>query len=282
VIKRFLSALILAPLITSSADAQSFIGEGFNTAIEAVQDGLDLIWPDELSLEDVNARVGFGIGTTPDYIGSNDYRLRVIPLLDIRYKDKWRLNGSLLTFSAFRKGNLELGPLVNLRFGRKETRNTALTGLGDIDNTLEVGAFARYKTDRALLSVDYRYGLGNNIRSSVRLTAGHGIYKSGNFVAMLAARAKWFSKDTMQTNFGVTPQQASNSEIGLDAFETNSGFSEISVNVVGAYRLNEKTRVLSLVSYGHLLGDAKNSPLVTNGVGSPSQLIAGFGVAVNF
>jgi len=282
--RKLLSVCLLAPLISTAAAAQSFIGEGINSAVEAVQEGLDLIWPDELSLEDVNARVGFGIGTTPDYIGSDDYRLRVIPLLDIRYRDDWRLNGSLLTFTAKRYGKFEVGPLMNLRLGRAQERNPALHGLGSINTTIEMGAFARYKTDSALLSVDYRHGLASGIRSSVRLTAGHGIYKSqgGDFVAMLGLRAKWLSKGSMQTEFGITPTQSLTSEIGLRAFETDAGFSEVSVNLVGAYRLNEKIRFLSLVSYGHLLGDAKDSPLANEGVGSPSQLVVGGGIAFGF
>ena len=281
-IRKFLSVLLLAPLMTTAATAQSIIGEGINTAIEAVQEGLDLIWPDELSLEDVNARIGFGIGTTPDYIGSDDYRLKLIPLVDIRYKDDWRLNGSILSFSAYREGKLELGPLINLRFGRGENRNPALEGLGDIHTTLEVGAFARYKSKSALVSLDYRHGLGQNIRSSMRLTASHGIYKNGDFVAMLGMRAKWLSKQTMQTQFGITEAQAANSARGLAAFEAGAGISNVSVNLVGAYRLNDKARLLSLISYGHLLGSAKNSPLTAEGVGSPSQLIAGAGLVFSF
>ena len=280
--KRYFAALLFAPILTTPTLGQSFIGEGINTALEAVQEGLDLIWPDELSLEDVNARIGFGLGATPDYVGSDDYRFRVIPLLDIRYKDAWRLNGSLLTFSALHEKKFEMGPLLNYRLGRPEGRNPALDGIGSIKTTFEIGAFARYKSKNALFSVDYRHGLGANIRSSVRVSAGHGIYKNGDFLAMLGARAKWLSKGSMQTEFGITPQQAESSVQGLDAFETRAGLSEVSANLVGAYKLNEKTRLLSLISYGHLLGDAKNSPLVSNGVGSPSQFVVGAGLAFNF
>jgi len=270
------------PAVSSGATAQSFIGDGISAAVEAVQQGLDLIWPDELNLEDVNARAGFGIGTTPDYVGSDDYRLRIVPLIDVRYKDIWRLNGSVLTLSAYRSGNFEAGPLFNYKPGRSENRNPALEGLGDIGSVFQVGAFARYKTSRALLSVDYRHGLSQNIRSSVRLTAGHGIYKSGDFYAMLGARAKWLSKVTMQTAFGITEAQAENSAIGLPAFEANGGFSEVAANLVGAYRINDKTRVLTLISYGHLLGSARNSPLTAEDVGSASQFAIGAGLVFSF
>jgi MipA family protein len=282
VLKNFFAALLLAPMIASTVAAQTFIGETINAAFETVQEGLDLIWPDKLSLEDVNARVGFGFGTTPDYRGSDDYRLRLIPLIDIRYKDAWRLNGSLLTFTAYRAGNFEIGPLVNWRPGRSEIRNPALFGLGDINSTIEIGAFIRYKSKTNLFTLDYRSGLGENIRSSVRLTAGQGIFKKDNFLAMLGARAKWLSGRTMQTQFGISDTQAANSAAGLPAFATNSGFSEASINLVGAYRMNEKIRLLTIVSYGRLFGSAKASPLATGDIGSSGQLIAGTGLVFSF
>ena len=61
-IKNFFAALFLVPMISFAAAAQSFVGETINAAFETVQEGLDLIWPDQLSLEDVNARMGFGFG----------------------------------------------------------------------------------------------------------------------------------------------------------------------------------------------------------------------------
>ena len=279
---RIFAIVLLVPLISSRAAAQSFIGDGISAAVEAVQEGLDLIWPDKLNMEDVNARAGIGIGTTPDYVGSDDYRLRIVPLIDIRYKNIWRLNGSVLTLSAYRSGSFEAGPLLNYRPGRSDTRNPALEGLGDIGSVFQVGAFARYKTSRALVSVDYRYGLSENIRSSLRISAGHGIYRSGNFYVMLGARAKWLSKVTMQTAFGITEAQAENSVIGLPAFEARGGFSEVAANLVGAYRLNEKARLLTLIAYGHLLGSARNSPLAAKDVGSGSQFAIGAGVVFSF
>jgi len=274
--------VILVSILSTPLQAQSFISNVFNDAAEAVQNGLDLIWPDELTPTDVNARFGFGIGMTPDYIGSDDYKLRVVPLVDVRYKEAWRLNGSLMTFTAYKAGDVEVGPLLALRFGRSESRNSVLAGLGDIGTTLEVGGFVRYKSKAALLSAEYRHGLGAGIGSSLRLTAGHGIYQKGNFTAMLIGRGKWLSNKSMQTNFGITTEQSSSSEFGLPAFTATSGISEITANLVGAWVLSDKVRLLALLSYGNLVGDAGKSPLVVDGVGARSQFVTGAGLVFNF
>ena len=275
-------AIFSAIFFAIPANAQSLVGEGFNTAIEAVQDGIDLIWPDEFNIEGMSARMGFGIGVTPDYMGSDNYRMRIIPLIDIRYKDLVQLNGSRLSYAPIKHGNFSAGPLVNLRFGRDAGQNSNLEGFGDIGDTLELGAFVRYKTDLAMLSLEYRHGTGAGIGSSVLLTAGHGIYKNGRFSAMIAARARWMDNQTMQTNFGITDEQAAASVKGLPAFAASAGVGEANANLVGSFELNEKVRFLSLVSFGKLFGDAANSPLVRDGAGSSTQLITGVGLAIAF
>lgn len=264
------------------ANAQFNIGDRFSSAIETMHEGIDLIWPDDLKLEGLNARVGVGFGVTPDYIGSDDYRPRILPIIDIRYKDRWRLNGSLLTYAALKKGAFEVGPLLNLAFGRPEDRHPLLAGLREIDTTFETGIFARYQTRSGLISVDYRHALSEGLGGSLRFTAGHGVYKNGNFVAILGVRGRWLSDKAMQRNFGVTVAEARTSEANLPAFAANSGVSELSGNIVGAYRLSERVRLLSLVSLGHLFGDARRSPLVRGTAGSPLQLIAGFGFTTQF
>ncbi len=279
---RTAAGCIAAAVVTLPASAQFNIGDRFANAIEAMHSGIDSIWPDDLKLDGVTARVGFGIGFTPDYVGSDDYRLRVLPVIDIRYKERWRLNGSLLTYAAVHEGPWQAGPLVSLAFGRSENRNQVLGGLREIESTLEAGAFARYQTKSGVVSLDYRHALGNGLGGSFRFTVGHGIYKSGNFVTIVGARARWLSGKAMQRNFGLTPQDSQNSEFGLPAFAASSGISEVSANVIAAYRLNDRVRLLSLLSVGHLLGDAENSPLVQGENGSPVQVIFGVGLTTQF
>lgn len=276
-----ISGALLQGFVPSSAHAQFNIGDRFDAAVEAMQQGIDLIWPGDLRLDGFNTKLGIGFGFTPDYIGSNNYRPRLIPIIDIRYKERWRLNGSNLTYAAIKHGNLEIGPLLNLNFGRPENRNEVLRGLRDIDAAFEIGAFARYQTKGGLVSIDYRHGISDGIGESIRFTAGHGFYKSGNFVAIAGLRGRWLSDQGMQRQFGITPRDSANSEAGLPVFTASSGLSEISGNLVGAYRINERLRLLSLFSVGTLLNDAKDSPLVSD-VGSATQLIVGVGLTRQF
>lgn len=268
---------------TAHATSQGLnLADRFNSAIEAVQQGIDLIWPGDLDSEQMNARMGVGFGWVPDYVGSDNYRFRALPILDVRYKEIWRLNGSKVTYTVFKTDTLEVGPLVNLHFGRKESANKALTGLGDIGTTLDLGLFTRFKRESLLVEADIRRGISAGQGTLARLTASHGIYQNGDFAAGLGLRVLYLSQKGMQTNYGITPEQAEASSAGYDPFRASAGLSEVSAHVVGAYRLTENTRLMSLVSVGHLLGDAANSPLVANGTGSPLQVIAGVGLMMQF
>ncbi len=284
--KRATGAAALATLtftLSESALADGFnLADRFNNALGAVQEGIDLLWPGDLDSEEVNARIGVGMGWMPDYDGSNNYRFRILPLVDIRYKEVWRLNGSQFTYSAYKKGSFEAGPLLNLHFGRQENSNKALEGLGDISTTLDVGVFARYSNKSMLISSDVRQALGAGQGMQIRLTAGHGIYQNGNFAMGAGIRGKWLSKKAMQTNFGITEEQAANSASGLQAFEASGGVSELSVNVIGALRLNERARILGLISLGRMLGSASDSPLSGGQYGSSTQFVSGTALQFKF
>ncbi|UTW59361.1 MipA/OmpV family protein [Kordiimonas sp. SCSIO 12603] len=280
--KKTLTALSFITLASTPSTADDFnVSEVLGGAVDLLQQGVDLLWPDELGLDNVNAKIGFGVGFTPDYIGSDNYALRAVPLLDIRYKDSWRLSGSKLTFSPIRTKHFEAGPLLNLRFGRAEESNAFLEGLGDINTTFEVGGYVRAKYKSGFLTAEYRHGLGSGIKSNIQVTAGHGIYKSENFVALLSARVRWQDDQTAMTQFGITEQQAQNSVKGFDTYQASSGIYDVTTNLIGSYTVNKSTRLVGLVSYGKIVGSASDSPLVAD-AGSSNQFIVGTGLVFSF
>ncbi len=280
--RKLLFTTCLLPLSFSSVNADGLdIGDTLNSVADAIQQGVDYIWPDRLSVKGLNVKAGFGFGFIPDYVGSNNYHAKIIPVLSLQYKDKWRLTGSTFTYTAYKKNNWDVGPLMNLRFGRSQDSNRALLGLGDLGTTLELGVYTKYKHKAGYFSAEYRHGISQNIGGSIKLAAGHGLYKSEKFTAFVDARVRWLSQTNMQTNFGIPNTQASNSIRRLDTFRADAGLSEITTNLIGAYALSEKTRLLGLISYGKLLGGAANSPLVA-AEGSSNQFIVGTGLVFSF
>ncbi len=280
--KKLALTVFVAVGLSHPATSQSTFGQGFADIIQSMHNGLDSLWPDALEVDGLTFRAGVGTGLIPDYIGSDDYGLRVVPLLEVRYGERFRIDGGLMTYTAIKKGNFEAGPLLNLAFGRDESRNRILRGIRDIDTVFETGAFVRYRTKAGIAALEFRHALADDLGQSIRLTVGHGIYKSGRLSAIAAIRGRWLSDRGMQRNFGITPEDATTSEVGLPAFAASSGVSEMNLNLVGAYSVSERTRLLGLVSAGHLFGDAANSPLVTGSNGSAFQTTVGIGFMTQF
>ena len=269
------AALLLAGAPLRAQDNFSFI-DVFNQAIDVVQDGLSAI------TDELDSNIGLAMGGVPDYAGSDNYRVRVLPIIDIRHKDKWRLNGTKFTWNFRPDKKLKAGPLVNLKFGRKERRNTDLYGLGDIGTTVEVGAWLQYRGDYTVATLDYRTALGARQGSMGRLTVTQGLYKGEKFRVGTAARIKWLSGKAMQTNFGITEEQSAGSSFRYPVYNASSGFSEASLSLFGIYDLDSKWSVAGLVQASHMLGNAHRSPIVSQGIGDAFQVISGVGIIYSF
>lgn len=273
--------LFAAPKAHAAASNQTLdFSRGFNNAIEAVQQGLDLIFPGDLDSKSVQARLGAGFGWIPDYEGSNSFRFKVLPIVDIRYKDVWRINGNKFTYSAYNSEKFEFGPLLNVNFGRNPSANAALDGMGDIGTTLELGVFGRYKTKQMLVYLDARQAISQGQGFSANMTVGHALFQTGDFVMGAGIRMKYMSREAMQTNFGVSSMQAAATD--YDIFDAKAGVSQASISTLGVYRVSDRLRLLTLVSFGRMLGSAANSPLVVGDVGSRNQFVAGSAIMLHF
>ena len=261
--------------------------EGLSTdaaiiAVQNIQDGFDLIVPDVKKTDAFRLRVGVGFGSIPDYIGSSSYRRKVMPLIDIRYGKRWRLSNRQLRYAAFLSGEWKIGPFIKQKSGRREARSPALAGLGNIKNTAQIGLFAKYRSDTMLFNAEFRHALGARQGGSVRVTVGHGLFKSGDFAAAIAISSKWLSKTAMQTNFGISHEQSLNSDALYREFEPASGISDGSISLFTRYKIGRRTRLVGLASYGRLLGAAADSPLVVADTGSADQFKVGIGFTFDF
>ncbi|WND03051.1 MipA/OmpV family protein [Temperatibacter marinus] len=267
--------------------AQDFdIVEQFNNTIAIVQGGIDDLMDTKL-MKGTRMKVGFAIGTTPDYQGSNNYSFRFLPMINIQYKDKWAMENGHFHYNLWRQGHWTAGPLASLNFGREERQNKVLAGIGNVGDTLDLGLFLKYsrRETGSVAEVKVRHGLSNGQGMRAELTVGQAFYKKGNLLLIGGLRAKYMAKKTMQTNFGISPEQASTSIYGLEAFEAKGGLSQIMSAIIAVREFPKKRfRIMGVLSYGHMLSSAANSPLVSGGksVGDSSQFVFGTAITYNF
>ena len=275
-ISKIFAAALLLPGLMTSGTSRAGVADVLDAAADTFSAGFDYIWPDDVPLKDFSLRLGAGIGTTPDYVGSDEYRFRVLPLIDLRYKDLVVVQGNKLRVNVLRHKNIKAGPLMTLKFGRKEKRNTILAGLGDISDTVLAGAFVEGRYKGMFGSAEYRQALGAGQGATMRFVLAQGLYQSEDKKTSLiaAARSDWNSARSNQTNFGITAAQSLTS--GLAAFAPGGGFSKAEIDLLGRHQLTENWRIDWGAGYARLFGDAADSPLVAVH-GSANQFIVGLG-----
>ena len=76
----------------------------WDNTLETISEGLDLLIPGDFDMRDVRVRIGLGVGLAPNYVGSDNYEFRAVPVIDIAYKDRFRLFGTQATLKLFEKG----------------------------------------------------------------------------------------------------------------------------------------------------------------------------------
>ncbi|RIK93531.1 MAG: hypothetical protein DCC73_08100 [Proteobacteria bacterium] len=269
------AALILA----SPAAGARTIG-GFEDVANMAHDMVEGLWPDDLAVPGLSARIGVGGLYAPEYRGASDNEWTLAPIIRLQYKDRITFSGQKLKVRAHRGEHWGVGGFIRYRFGRDEKDRPVLQGLGDIGDTWEIGPFVEYRTGPARFTVELRPGLQNSQGLTTYLEAATGIYKSERWRVQGLAYLLWGNKENLRTHFGVSEEQAAASTYGLPVYRPNSGLVETRLAIGAEYFLSEKIQIGQFISYGWFLDEAASSPIVK--AGSKDQFTAGAGLIFSF
>jgi len=262
--------LLAGTVATSSACAYSEIAD------EAGQQG--------------NGFIGLGIGSAPDYEGSDTNEGTIAPFG--RYN--WAsgryisLGGTANAESAARlKLNVltkdtawELGPVLQYRKKRDDEDNNRVDRMREVDAATEAGAFLGWRADRLSLSTTYVTDVSDEHSGDVWYFNGYyAIPVDERFKLSLGAYMTWASDDYMETYFGVDGNDAARS--GFPTYKAESGFKDTGLILIGHYKFNQSWGMAGVVNYTRMLNDAEDSPLVKQ-AGDENQFKALVAVTYSF
>jgi outer membrane scaffolding protein for murein synthesis (MipA/OmpV family) len=279
---RYLHGLILTVLCLAQAPARAEVTtEIIDGVTDSVGNITDVLFPNV-----TNIRLGIGPATSPDYEGSDEYGVKALPLVSFRYKDLIEVDNNNLRVNLFGLGSRDknkrfrAGPQVKVDFGRDENDSPDLAGLGDIGTSVELGAYGSYRLGptrtRFRLLHDVAGGhSGTKIIGDVRLV----LLKTEQMAVTGSISSTWADGGYMETFFSVNPSQSLAS--GLPAYNAGAGIKDIRVGITADYELSKRWAVLAHASYTRLLGDAADSPIVSQR-GSASQAAAGVFAILSF
>jgi len=213
--------------------------------------------------------LGGSVGFVPKYQGSSNYEVRALPYVDANYKDVVFVRGlaagaNLVNVKGPRPGDgLRMGPILRYGFGRDESDDTALRGLGDIDDAIEAGGFIAYSAGPLLADLTLVKDVAGG-HDGVLADAGIAWRAtiSPRLRGSVRASTTWANDTYMSNVFGISPAQSARS--GMRVHDAGAGIKDVGLALNLSYGLTENWSVSGRVAYSRLLGDAADSPIVAD------------------
>jgi outer membrane protein len=233
-----------------------------------------------------DVRVGGGFLYAPSFAGSKDYQLLLLPNIEIGYGDVFEASVQRgLRYKIPLAGKLAFGPIAKLDFGRKEDgsrafrvagkRTTALLGMGDIGETIEVGGFLDFLHGPLTASLELRHGVNGHKgligEARINYTWRSSVQRIGTILSF-GPSLTFSNGKHAQAYFGVSAEQSLGS--GLPMFNAGAGINSYGIGSTAVFLFHPRLSATLLAGYDRLTGDAKRSPLVAER-GSANQVTAG-------
>jgi len=203
--------------------------------------------------------VGGGLAVVPTYSGSDNYRLRAVPLGQATYK-RFFVGASGIGAIVYRDRNWQFRANLAPSRGRAEDDDSHLRGLGDIDSTLRAGLFGSYRTRH----IDTRLQINSDVAGRgqgtlVRLDVAYFALVNSRLYLSVGPGITWASNEYTQSLFGVTAEQSARS--GLPVFAADGGVNSLRLSAAALYRFSYRWIGSASVSVSELHGDAARSPI---------------------
>ncbi|GAA3711027.1 MipA/OmpV family protein [Oceanisphaera sediminis] len=215
----------------------------------------------------------------PDYLGSDDYKARVLPDLNVRYGDLFYLNWrDGLGWNLIQQQDWSLSPFIGYQPGRDNTGD--LSRFDQVDGGLSGGVRVSYQPGSWRYSLQAETPLTGDV-DGYQLTARAGWREkvAPNLRASFGPSLVYSSKEWTQDMFGVTAADAARS--GLSRYRPDQGYLRLGLSGSLNYRFAPDWSITGLAGITRLTGDAKDSPIVSQ-AGEATQALAGAVLSYHF
>ena len=248
------------------------------------------------SAEDVakkdSVTIAGGVGLLPDYEGSDDYKL--IPAVAIRgqvHRISFSTKGLYLYVDVIPDGEkfgFDFGPIAGVRLNRtKHIKDDVVDLLPDRKTAIEIGGFAGVSFhgltnpyDTLALRLDVVHDVANAHKSTTFTpNVEFSTPLSRTTYASLAVGAEFVGSRYADYYFSVTPADSALTGGGLPVFDADGGMKDWRVHLVLNQSLSGDLlhgfSIFGTARYTRLVGDFKDSPIVSDRGSANQWLVAG-------
>jgi outer membrane scaffolding protein for murein synthesis (MipA/OmpV family) len=226
--------------------------------------------------------IGAGIGVTPDYEGSSDYKAVPIPFGEAKFDNGMfvRLQGLNLRANLLPGDTWRLGPVYNYRPSRSHVDNDKVDDLKNISDANELGAFGGFNSNNWFVDLEFLADTGNAHEGWYStLKVGYNWIISDPWILTIGGHGTYADGDYMSTYFGIDGADAARS--GLDTYNADAGIKDIGLDIGVDWKFWEGLSARGIVSISQLVEDADDSSPVTD-EGSETQFFGGVLVIYKF
>lgn len=214
--------------------------------------------------------IGLGAAVVPRYEGSDEYRVRPLPLINYEAGPFFiSPRGGLPSVGLKTKllPDVTAGVFASLNMGRDEDDGSRLHGMGDIDTHALYGGFVEWAPDRFRLGAAYRQAAKSGYGGTLELRASYQVLRAQRDHLSVGVSTEWSNGDAMQTWFGVSERQAARSDGRLRAYDAGSGLRNATLYATWTHQLGGSWSLNTTAGVRTLLGDARDSPIVERETG---------------
>lgn len=220
--------------------------------------------------------VGAGAILSPTYEGDDDYRLSILPNIQVSYGDVFFASVQEgIGYRVLNTDSLRAGPIARIRFSRDEDGSQAfavtgddstdLAGLGDVDTSVELGGFIEYELGNLALGAEARQAVTGHegfVGEVGARWSGRSMMLGPPLIWSIGPRAKIVDESFNAAYYGVTPVQSAAS--GLPVYAADGGLHSYGLGATLILPLDRDGQwtAVAFTGYDRLTGDAADSPLV--------------------
>lgn len=203
--------------------------------------------------------LGLGLLNAPKYAGAKEYETKFFPVIKVEY-GRFSLGAQGLGYDIFNNEDSSFGLSVGYFNGRDESDARVLRGLGDINSSAHLGAFAKKSFGKFKIAANVQRDFSDDSEGvTFELSSGYTHPINKRLMLSAGLSLNWVDDNYATAFYGVTAQQASAS--AFNTFSAQSGFEKVSASLAALFFLDKHWTLMSAVNVGEYLQDAKESPI---------------------
>ncbi|MDB2407597.1 MipA/OmpV family protein [Jannaschia sp.] len=216
--------------------------------------------PDTISGPAIGFTLRGGVGTAPSYFGSDSNE--AVP--DLGFELNY-LNLGGFTFGnpdpLFRPEGFGITGSFRYIGDRDDSDDSELTGLDDVDTSVELGVGLRYAGANYEVFGNVRYGVIGHESFVGEVGMDAFLRPTDRLTLRAGPRAFFGDSDYASTYFGVTNAESVASGGNFAAFEADGGLLSTGLEIGAGYRINDNWGIDAAITYERLRNDAEDSPI---------------------